>query len=77
MQEVNNVALRICDVVVYLTPPDVPAYGTAAECEQARIMGKPVLWAPPNNFSNIQHLTKRLDNPYGDVYRKSYEHKVK
>jgi hypothetical protein len=72
MQEINNTALRVCDVVVYLTPKDVPAYGTAAEVEQARIMGKPTYWAPPGYFYNIEALIVPLDDPYGDVQRKSY-----
>lgn len=71
-QEVNDVAIRICDVMIYLTPRDVPAYGTVAEVEQAQMMGKEVLWAPPGDPRNITHLIKPLTDPYGMVYRKSY-----
>lgn len=71
-QEVNNCALRLCDCVIYLTPPIVPAYGTKAEVELAEMMGKPTYWAPPGDTSKIEHLIIPLDDPYGDVNRKSY-----
>ena len=72
MQEINNAALRTCDIVIYLTPPEVPAYGTAAEIEYARILGKQVFWAPPGDTRRIEHLIVPLDDPYGEVYRKAY-----
>lgn len=72
MQEVNNAALRLCDVVIYMTPLGVPAYGTRDECEYAAIIGKPVLWAPPWCYGEIADIVKPLADPYSDVNRKSY-----
>lgn len=72
MQAVNDKALELCDVFVYLTPPGVPAYGTQAEHNVAHAYGKRIEWAPPWDISNIGDLIVRLDDPYGDVHRKSY-----
>lgn len=71
-QVVNDAALAICDVFIYLTPPGVPAFGTDAEKALAVSIGKPVLHAPPADLSEIYHLTHPLDDPYGAVHRKSY-----
>jgi hypothetical protein len=71
-QEINDTAIRVCDVFVYMTPPNVPAYGTAAERERAEILGKRVFWAPPGRSETIDPWLDRLDDPYGDVHRKSY-----
>lgn len=71
-QGVNDFALGLVDSVVYLTPPGVPAYGTDAEVIVAGDMGKPVYHAPPGNTKEIAHLLYTLDDPYGDVHRKSY-----
>lgn len=72
MQAVNDHALYLVDVVIVLTPPGVPAYGTAAETALARGWGKQVRKAPPGDTSDIRDLINILDDPYGDVYRKSY-----
>lgn len=72
MQAINDTAIRTTDVFVYMTPPNVPAYGTAAEREVAEICGKDIRWAPPGVLDNIADLIVRLDDPYGDVARKSY-----
>jgi hypothetical protein len=72
MQAINDVAIKTCDVFIYMTPPDVPAYGTAAEKNVAEICGKDVRWAPPWDTSRITDLIVPLDDPYGDVQRKSY-----
>lgn len=74
-QVVNDRALEICDVFVYLTPPGVPAYGTEAERDAARRHGLQVLHAPPGNKEQVKSLLVPLDDPYGMVYRKSYTNK--
>lgn len=71
-QAVNDTAIRLSDVFIYLTPRNVPAYGTAAERDFASTIGKPVLWAPPGDTSQIDDLIVPLDDPYGSVNRKSY-----
>lgn len=75
-QEVNNAAIKICDVFVYMTPTNVPAYGTAAEKNYAEICGKRVFWAPPGHSETIDPFLDPLEDPYGDVNRKSYSGKV-
>lgn len=72
-QAVNDKAIELCDVFVYMTPPGVPAYGTEAECNVARGLGKRIAHVPPNNHWQIDDLLIPLDNPYGDMYRKSYD----
>ena len=71
-QAVNDKALEICDVFVYLTPPGIPAYGTNAERDFAGRLGKRVSWAPPGVTRFIDDLLIRLEDPYGKVHRKSY-----
>lgn len=71
-QAVNDLAIELCDVFVYLTPEGVPAFGTEAEKNVAKGLGKEILWAPPGDTRLISGLIKPLDDPYGDVNRKSY-----
>jgi hypothetical protein len=73
MQAVNDLAIEICDIFVYLTPVGVPAYGTEAEKNTARRLGKQVLWAPPGDLEQVKNLVVPLDNPYSNVYRKAYQ----
>lgn len=72
MQAVNDLAIDLCDVFIYLTPHGIPAYGTAAECKRAKDAGKRICWAPPGDATEIWDLVIPLDDPYGDVNRKSY-----
>lgn len=72
MQVINDTAIKVCDIFVYMTPRGVPAYGTAKEKEFAEIIGKRVFWAPPGDSRTIDPFLDPLDDPYGDVNRKSY-----
>jgi hypothetical protein len=74
-QVVNDRAIEISDLLVNITPPGIPAYGTDAEIAYARSLNKPVFHAPPDDTSQIGHLIVRLEDPYGDVHRKSYSKK--
>lgn len=71
-QHVNDAAIAMADIMVNLTPPGIPAYGTAAEVQTATDSGCPVLHAPPGDYVEIQRYLTPLDDPYGDVGRKSY-----
>lgn len=71
-QKINDTAILMADCLVNLCPPGVPAYGTKAECELAYQHGIPVIPAPPCDLTHATHLIKPLDDPYGDVHRKSY-----
>ncbi len=71
-QWLNWIGILLCDVFIYMTPPGVPAYGTAAETRVARLLRKDVRHVPPGNLGVISDLTQRLDDPYADVHRKSY-----
>ncbi len=73
-QVVNNAAIAAADVLIDMNP-GVPAYGTAAELAFARNMSKDIRTAPPGDFSQIEDLVVKLDDPYGDVFRKSYSRK--
>lgn len=75
-QDVNRAALQRSDVVINLNP-GVPAYGTAEELEFVHGLNAhgykiQVLNAPPGDTSQIRHLITPLEDPYGDVHRKSY-----
>lgn len=72
MQAINDTAIHVCDVLIYLTPYGIPAHGTDDEVVVARLLGKQVYHAPPTNHWQIDHLIVPLDDPYGDVHRKSY-----
>jgi hypothetical protein len=79
-QAVNNMAITISDLLLDIRPPGVPAYGTDAEIEYAKRSGVPVFKCPPGTelrtFKVLVpgpiYLFDRLDDPYGDVHRKSY-----
>jgi hypothetical protein len=71
-QRVNDEAIRAADILINLTPPGIPAYGTAAEITFASYIDRPILDAPPGDYTQIAHLLVPLADPYGDVHRKSY-----
>jgi len=71
-QEVNDFAIKTRDVFIFTTPPGVPAYGTRSETELAVDCGLEVYHVPPGHAEYISHLLVPLDDPYSDVYRKSY-----
>jgi hypothetical protein len=48
-QVVNNAIIGICDAMVVLTPPGVLSDGTDEEVEQARLLDRPIVFAPPNS----------------------------
>jgi hypothetical protein len=52
-QQVNDAAIAIADVVVVLTPPEVPADGTEAEMRVAAEHGVPVVLAPPGGEADL------------------------
>lgn len=80
-QVVNDAAIDIADIMINLRPPGIPAYGTEAEVKRfwerwlTSIHGNlndVYFEAPPGDYSQIEHLIIPLDDPYGDVQRKSY-----
>lgn len=46
-QAINDFVLRICDVVLNLTPPNTPSQGTDGEVLYAKNFGKLILDCPP------------------------------
>lgn len=46
-QSINDYVLRICDVVINMTPPGVPSMGTDGEVLYARNFSKAIIDAPP------------------------------
>ena len=60
-QTVNNMAIIESEVVVVLTPPEVPSVGTDAEIEVARHNGVDIIFAPPGEDRHITSLVKELD----------------
>ncbi len=71
-QAVNDAAVSIADCLVNLTPPGVPAYGTADEIALAKNLKVAVYDAPPGDLRQIRALIVPLDDPYGAVHRKTY-----
>jgi hypothetical protein len=71
-QIVNDTVINIADCLINLTPPGVPAYGTAAEVARAHEIGVSVYNAPPDDLSDIHEFIVPLINPYGKVRRKRY-----
>lgn len=79
-QDVNVAAISVADCLVNIRPPGIPAYGTEAEIEIARLLAVPVVSAPPGTDLRLLHvlvpgpvyLFDPLDDPYGKVHRKSY-----
>ena len=61
-QRINDTAVEACDVVLDLTPPGIPADGTAAETAYARKVGTPVLVAPPGDSRALGHVLTSLQS---------------
>ncbi|MHA3701406.1 hypothetical protein ACXR2U_04420 [Jatrophihabitans sp. YIM 134969] len=59
-QSVNDAAIDMADVMIDLTPPGVPADGTAAECAEAERVGTPVVAAPPGSADDLAHLLEQV-----------------
>jgi hypothetical protein len=55
-QSVNDAAIAMADVMLDLTPPGVPAAGTAAEVAEAQRVGTRVLPAPPGDAEDLARL---------------------
>jgi hypothetical protein len=68
-QSVNDMVLRISDVILNLTPPGVPSLGTDGEVKYAANYGKLIIPAPPTaNFDQgIEDLLSLLANIEKDV----------
>ncbi len=61
LQDINNAAIVASDYIVVLTPPGVPADGTAAEIEYANKHGIKTVGAPPGDDMDIVRLLKNLN----------------
>jgi hypothetical protein len=67
MQPVNDYVLSLCDIVVNLSPPDVPGEGTAHEWELAHKLDKIMVEIPPGTSMVIIEMmleTERLTHGY-------------
>lgn len=79
-QIVNNAAISCSHLLLDIRPPGVPAYGTDAEVAFAKNMGIPVFACPPGTELRLFRvlvpgpvwLFDPLEDPYGNVHRKSY-----
>ena len=60
LQAINNAAIAASDYIVVLTPPGVPADGTAEEIEFAQMCGIETINAPPGNDGDIITLIERI-----------------
>lgn len=61
LQEINDAAIRISDLVVVMTPPGVEANGTAGEMLVAEEAGIPTFLCPPksdNLHTDLLHIVK-------------------
>ena len=66
-QRINDAAIEVCDVVVDLTPPGIPADGTAAEIAHARRVGTHILAAPPGDSQAISTLLAHLQQRHSQT----------
>jgi len=58
LQRINDAAIMNADVIVVLTPRDVPAEGTAREVKLAKRFNIPVITAPPGSDRNLSTLVE-------------------
>ena len=70
-QKVNDLAVNLAGCLVNLTPPGIPAHGTAAEIRKAQEIGTRIYNAPPSDFSEISDLIVAAVNPYARVPRRT------
>lgn len=59
-QRVNDTAIEVAGAMLDLTPPGVEATGTAAEAAHARLVGTPVVSAPPGGASELATVIDQL-----------------
>ncbi|MGI8868064.1 MAG: hypothetical protein ACR2F6_04230 [Mycobacteriales bacterium] len=59
-QRVNDEAIRMSDVMIDLSPPDIPRAGTDAEATLAESVGTAVLSAPPGDAAAMRRLLDEL-----------------
>lgn len=59
-QKINDMAIREFDVFLDLTPPGVPAEGTAAEIVVAANSGSLLVKAPPGDMDDLNKLINTL-----------------
>lgn len=55
-QRVNDEAIRVCDVIIDLTPPGVPSEGTLEELRLCDDLCKTVIQAPPPKSGDLRVL---------------------
>lgn len=60
-QAINDAAIRQADALVVLTPPGVPAHGTAKEIELATHLRKVIIEAPPGDPYMLANMEKYHD----------------
>lgn len=58
LQEINDAAIRASNMIVVMTPPDVPADGTMQEMQVAQDAGVPIYLCPPGDEEDLRKLVE-------------------
>jgi hypothetical protein len=71
LQHINDIAIKVSDLVVVLTPPGVPADGTADEMRVATEHGVTMYMCPPSGPEGIENLILAIENLNQSIKNKS------
>lgn len=61
LQEINDAAIKVSNMIVVLTPPDIPADGTLNEIKVAQDANVPVYYCPPGEAEDLEKLVKHIN----------------
>jgi len=62
LQDINDTAIRSSNLIVVMTPPDVPADGTMTEMLVAQEAGVPIYFCPPGTEEDLRELVMKVSN---------------
>jgi len=67
-QQVNDAAIEIADIFVYLTPPGIPDEGTQEEVAYAQELAVPVFYLPPSTTGHIEKTIESIKKTQDGLY---------
>jgi hypothetical protein len=68
LQQINDSAIRVSNLIVVLTPPDVEANGTLGEIEVAKAHGVKIYNCPPSGENGINELVSFISQLIAELY---------
>ena len=60
LQRINDMAIKMSDVFVNMTPAGVPADGTQDEIDLATKFEIPVVWCPPSDEAGMEYQIRQI-----------------